>query len=101
MDETNELPTDWAKRIWPTIPYEHRLAAAVHIFSEICEHARHTGSFRYLIYDRLGFDNNAYTDLYLAGGMDISNGFNLPNSDDLVRFNSIDELIADLEGETE
>lgn len=32
-----------------------------------------TGSFRFLIYDKLGFDLDAYVPLYHAGGMDITN----------------------------
>jgi hypothetical protein len=32
------------------------------------------GSFRKLIYDRLGFGPNAYSELYAAGGQNITNG---------------------------
>jgi len=32
-----------------------------------------TGSFRYLIYDKLGFGYEAYVPLYESGGMDITN----------------------------
>lgn len=32
-----------------------------------------TGSFRYLIYDKLGFGFEAYVPLYESGGMDITN----------------------------
>jgi hypothetical protein len=31
------------------------------------------GTYRYLIYDRLGFGPEAYTALYVNGGMDLSN----------------------------
>ena len=34
------------------------------------------GSYRYLIYDKFGFGFDAYTPLYLAGGMNISNTIN-------------------------
>lgn len=33
------------------------------------------GSYRYLIYDRMGFGPNAYQPLYEAGGMNLTNGF--------------------------
>jgi hypothetical protein len=32
-----------------------------------------TGSFRYLIYDKMGFNEKNYLELYEAGGMTISN----------------------------
>lgn len=59
-------------------PYDVRLAITEWVFKNICEHARGDGSFRYLIYNRLGFDLDAYSPLYYAGGMDISNEFSLP-----------------------
>jgi hypothetical protein len=60
-------------------PYDVRLAVTEWVFQTICDHARQGGSFRYLIYNRLGFDMDAYSPLYCAGGMDISNEFNLPS----------------------
>ena len=55
--------------VWQELTYEQRLAATAYVFKKIREHAKGGGTFRYLIYDRLGFD----TDAYLAvGGMDIS-----------------------------
>ncbi len=58
-------------------PYETRLAVAAWVFKAIVEHAQEGGSFRYLIYDRLGFGPDAYLPLYEAGGMTISNEFDL------------------------
>ncbi len=43
------------------------------VFAHLHDHIMEPGSFRFLIYDRLGFDCKAYTPLYLAGGMNISN----------------------------
>lgn len=60
-------------------PYETRLAVAAWVFKNIVDHATEGGSFRYLIYDRLGFETDAYVPLYLAGGMTISNEFDLSN----------------------
>ena len=54
------------KEIWNNLSYEQRLAAAMVIFETLCDHA---GSFRYLIYDRLGFGHDAYIPLYSAGGI--------------------------------
>ena len=62
-------------------PYETRLAIVAWVFEQIVAHAREGGSFRYLIYDRLGFDLDAYVPLYLAGGMTISNEFDLSKSE--------------------
>lgn len=69
------------KDIWDELTYEQKLAATRFIFEKICEHARHSGSYRYLIYDRLGFSSDAYSELY-PEGMLISNGFILREEDD-------------------
>lgn len=58
-------------------PYETRLAVAAWVIEHIVAHGREGGSFRYLIYDRLGFGPDAYVPLYQAGGMEISNYFDL------------------------
>lgn len=60
---------------WDDIPYEMRLAATAYVMEAICDHAKEGGSYRYLIYERLGFDMDAYATLYCAGGMTISNEF--------------------------
>jgi len=58
-------------------PYETKLAVTAWIIRNIVDHAQQGGSYRYLIYDRLGFDIDAYVPLYEAGGMEISNNFDL------------------------
>jgi len=55
---------------WLQIPYDDRIQIAEFIFNEI---TRSQCSFRRLIYDRLGFECDAYCPLYLAGGMTITN----------------------------
>lgn len=57
--------------------YDTKLKIVAWTFRKICEHALEGGSYRYLIYDRLGFNLDAYVVLYEAGGMEISNHFNL------------------------
>lgn len=57
--------------------YKTKLAVTAWVFGHICDHATTGGSFRYLIYDRLGFGPDAYLPLYEAGGMVISNEFDL------------------------
>lgn len=44
------------------------------VFKKIVENDKKNGTFRYLIYDTMGFDENAYYELYTAGGMYITNG---------------------------
>jgi hypothetical protein len=66
-----------------------RLAVAAWVFSHIVEHAEQGGSFRYLIYDRLGFGLDAYVPLYEAGGMTISNKF------DIQRMETIKKIAKD------
>jgi hypothetical protein len=58
-------------------PDETKLAVTAWVFGKIVDHAEQGGTFRYLIYDRLGFGPEAYVPLYLAGGMTISNEFDL------------------------
>ena len=65
------------KEVWDSLTYEQRLAATAYVFMNICAHARSSGTYRYLIYDRLGFEVDAYALLYGAGGMHISNEFKL------------------------
>jgi hypothetical protein len=53
--------------------YQTRLDIAAWVISKIDEHGNDPGSFRYLIYNRLGFGPDAYVPLYEAGGMNITN----------------------------
>lgn len=55
---------------WLKIPYERRLEIAEYIFNKITDGPC---SFRKLIYDRLGFNGDAYAPLLYAGGMRITN----------------------------
>lgn len=68
---TREEAQDWIESIRPepAVP----LDAAKAIFRAIAEHIHEPGTFRYLVYDRLGFGPRAYEPLYRAGGMKISN----------------------------
>ncbi len=50
-----------------------RLSITCDIFRALVDHAREPGSFRYLIYDRLGFGTDDYAPLYEAGGMAVAN----------------------------
>jgi hypothetical protein len=43
------------------------------VFKILREQMSEPSSFRYLIYDRMGFGPEAYEELYRAGGMEISN----------------------------
>ena len=53
--------------------YETKLAVTAWVFRALNEHMRQGGTFRYLIYDRLGFNSREYVTLYSAGGMNLSN----------------------------
>ena len=59
------------------LDYNTKLKIVAWVFRKIVEHAREGGSYRYLIYDRLGLEPDAYAVLYEAGGMEISNNFDL------------------------
>ena len=48
------------------------------MFRALNDHLREGGSFRYLIYERLGFEGE-YVRLYQAGGMNLSNALQPPD----------------------
>jgi hypothetical protein len=66
---------DDAKKEWDGLTEDQKLGATIYIFTHLKQHLMEGGTFRYLIYERLGFDLDAYLPLYSAGGMDISNCF--------------------------
>lgn len=45
------------------------------VLGHLAAQLREGGSFRYLIYDRMGYGHEAYAPLYGAGGMTITNVF--------------------------
>lgn len=59
--------------------YDTRLAITAQVFEAIVAHMREGGSYRTLIYERLGFGFDAYLPLYNAGGMTISNALQPPD----------------------
>ena len=67
--------TDYDKMV-EECDYDLKLAITQWVMKHIVDHARDGGSYRYLIYDRLGFDADAYGVL-LDDGMTISNEFDL------------------------
>lgn len=76
-------------------PYETKLAVTAWVFRNIVNHAKEGGSYRYLIYDRLGFKEDSYVPLYNAGGMEISNEFDMdriPAIIDIVKENKLEQL---------
>lgn len=69
------------KRLSAALTADDRLGWTALVFEALVDHAREGGSYRYLIYDRLGFDAGAYAVLYTAGGMTISNDFVITEAD--------------------
>ena len=61
-------------------PYEMKLAVTRWVMKHIVDHAREGGSYRYLIYTRLGFGPEAYVPL-CDDGLTISNEFDISNMD--------------------
>jgi len=53
-----------------------KLAVVQWVFRHLVEHAAEGGSYRYLIYERLGFGPEAYAPL-CSDGLTISNAFEL------------------------
>lgn len=65
-----------AKKIFLATDYKTRLAVTRFVMDKIWEHAKSGGSYRTLIYSRLGFDLDAYSYLFPVG-MNISNEFEI------------------------
>lgn len=63
---------------WNEVDYETRLLCTEYVFSKILDHAKEGGTYRYLIYDRLGFNMDAYG--VLLDGLEISNEFSITES---------------------
>lgn len=75
FDDSEEYKSELEKE-WEDLDYDTRLLCAEYIFAKIVDQALDGGTYRYLIYDRLGFDMDAYCVL-LQNGMTISNEFSL------------------------
>ncbi len=76
VDEIRALQeSSTVEEAWARVSHRDRLAIVADTFRAIVAHAREGGSFRHLIYGRLGFGYEAYSELYASGGMDISNYF--------------------------
>lgn len=67
-----------AERVWNNLDEDIKLAVTLYVMEALVEHAQGGGSYRHLIYGRLGFSTKAYSYLYPAG-MTISNNFNIEN----------------------
>ena len=77
------LEADWFMKDVDALPMETRIAVVAWVMKHIVDHAKDGGSFRHLIYDRLGLDMSAYVPL-CNDGMTISNEFDLNLKDDLI-----------------
>lgn len=68
-----------------------KLAVTAWVFKHIVDHAKEGGSYRYLIYNRLGFGPDAYVPL-CDDGITISNEFDLDLKDRVIEaYKSKDE----------
>lgn len=82
----NQAQEDNEKYLAETLeqtPYDTKLAVTAWAIKHILAHAREGGSYRYLIYDRLGFDADAYGVLQTAGALEISNEFDIERMDNI------------------
>ena len=76
MQESNGNLDEMADKCPPTL----KLAVTRWAMKHIVDHAREGGSYRYLIYTRLGFGPEAYVPL-CDDGLTISNEFDISNMD--------------------
>ena len=89
LNQVQDANEKYLAEIVENTPYEVRLAVTAWAIKHILAHAREGGSYRYLIYERLGFDADAYGVLQTAGALDISNEF------DIERMNNIKEHVRE------
>lgn len=71
------------KNIVDSASMETKIAFAAWVMKHVVDHARDGGSFRHLIYSRLGLDSSAYYPL-CEDGLTISNEFDLELKDNLI-----------------
>lgn len=86
---------DWIEELVKNSDYDTRLAITAWVCEKILAHATQGGSYRYLIYDRMGFDMDAYAVLQGAGALEISNQFDIQKMDDIehhVRAHKIESM---------
>ena len=74
---------NWFEKEIKSLPMQTRIAAAAWVMKHIVDHAKEGGSFRHLIYSRLGLDTSAYVPL-CSDGMTISNEFDLNSNQHIV-----------------
>jgi hypothetical protein len=98
MSDDNKNPfidDTWIDELVQKADYDTRLAITAWVCKHILDHAKDGGSYRYLIYDRLGFKEDSYMVLQMAGALDISNLFDLQKMEDIenhVRENKIESI---------
>ena len=73
MSEMADDCRAWVDEKWSTLTDDQRIAATAFVLRHVSESLAHPGSFSMLIYDRIGLGPNAYGDVFLNGGMDVSN----------------------------
>jgi len=61
------------EEVWNNLTYDEKLALLCYISKILHEHAMEGGTYRYLIYERFGFDMDAYAPLQLCGLLAIHN----------------------------
>ena len=83
LNKVQEENKSYLEEILEETPYDTKLAVTAWVIRHILDHAKEGGSYRYLIYDRLGFEADAYGVLQEAGALDISNLFDLQKMEDI------------------
>ena len=73
------------KQLADECPNDVKIAVTAWAIKHIVEHAQEGGSFRTLIYDRFGFGPESYVPIYSAGGMTITNEFDIEQMDEVKR----------------
>lgn len=77
LDERATYYEEEFPRLVRECPEETRLAVVCWTIRHIVDHAKEGGSYRHLIYGRMKFGPDAYMPIQMAGGIEISNDFDL------------------------
>ena len=73
MTDMSDECRAWVDDVWADMTDLRRIAATAFVLRHVSASLSHPGSFRYLIYDCIGLGHNAYGDVYLNGGMNVTN----------------------------
>jgi len=68
-----ELQNQIIEETWKQTDYDTKLYITAYVFKQLEKHMKEGGSYRNLIYNKLGFDTDSYMILQVNGVLDVHN----------------------------